>query len=282
MSRTVYVNGAFVPEEEARVSVFDRGFLFADGVYEVSAVLGGRLVDNEAHLERLRRSLGELRLESPVPVDGIPALQEELIERNGLEEGLVYLQVTRGAADRDFAFPSEATSTLVMFTQARRLLDEEAALRGMSVVTMPDLRWARRDVKTVQLLPASLAKQAALDAGADDAWLVEEGLVTEGTSSNAYIVTGDGAIVTRPLSDSILHGITRRAVLALAAEEGLALEERGFTPEEARGAAEAFATSASSFVRPVVRIDGVTLGDGTAGPVTRRLRQLYVKMACAS
>jgi D-alanine transaminase len=282
MSRTVYVNGAFVPEEEARVSVFDRGFLFADGVYEVSAVLGGRLVDNEAHLERLRRSLGELRLESPVPVDGIPALQEELIERNGLEEGLVYLQVTRGAADRDFAFPSEATSTLVMFTQARRLLDEEAALRGMSVVTMPDLRWARRDVKTVQLLPASLAKQAALDAGADDAWLVEEGLVTEGTSSNAYIVTGDGAIVTRPLSDSILPGITRRAVLALAAEEGLALEERGFTPEEARGAAEAFATSASSFVRPVVRIDGVTLGDGTAGPVTRRLRQLYVKMACAS
>lgn len=279
MSRIVYVNGEFVPEAEATISVFDRAFLFADGVYEVSAVVGGRLVDNEGHLARLERSLAEMRLEAPVPLEAIPAIQQEVVARNELDEGLVYLQVTRGAADRDFAFPAGATPSLVVFSQERSLLESPGAAHGISVITVPDLRWQRRDIKTVQLLAASLAKQTALDAGADDAWLVEDGVITEGTSSNAYIVTADGTIVTREPTEAILRGITRRAVLRLAVEAELRVEERGFAVEEARGAAEAFATSATSFVNPVVRIDGEAIGDGTPGPITSRLRDLYVEMA---
>lgn len=282
MSRIVYVNGDFVPEEEAKLSVFDRAFLFADGVYEVSAVIDGRLVDNEGHLARLERSLAELRLKAPVPLPAIPGIQRELVARNELDEGLVYLQVTRGAADRDFALPSDATPSLVMFSQQRNLLESPKAAQGIAVITTPDLRWQRRDIKTVQLLAASLAKQTAIDAGADDAWLVDDGLITEGTSSNAYIVTADGTIVTRAPSESILQGITRGAVLRLAVEAELAVEERGFSADEARAASEAFATSATSFVNPVVRIDGQTIGDGTPGPITLRLRDLYIEMARAS
>lgn len=282
MSRIVYVNGDFVPEEEAKLSVFDRAFLFADGVYEVSAVIDGRLVDNEGHLARLERSLAELRLKAPVPLPAIPGIQRELVARNELNEGLVYLQVTRGAADRDFALPSDATPSLVMFSQQRNLLESPKAAQGIAVITTPDLRWQRRDIKTVQLLAASLAKQTAIDAGADDAWLVDDGLITEGTSSNAYIVTADGTIVTRAPSESILQGITRGAVLRLAVEAELAVEERGFSAGEARAASEAFATSATSFVNPVVRIDGQTIGDGTPGPITLRLRDLYIEMARAS
>ncbi len=279
MSRIVYVNGAFVPEEDARISVFDRGFLFADGVYEVTPVLRGRLVENSGHMARLQRSLDELRMKSPVPVAEIPALMEELVARNDLLEGVVYLQVTRGAADRDFAFPKEATPTLVMFTQARAIADTAQAREGISVISLPDLRWARRDIKTVQLLAPSLQKQAAKDAGADDAWMVEDGFVTEGTSNNAYIVTREGAIVTRHLSNEILHGITRASVLRLAAEAQMKVEERPFTIAEAQDAAEAFYTSASAFVTPVVAIDGKPVGSGAPGPVARRLREIYLTMA---
>ncbi len=279
MSRTVYVNGEYLPEEEAKISVFDRGFLFADGVYEVSSVLGGKLVDNAAHMARLRRSLEELRMVAPISLDEIEQVQQEIVARNDLKEGMVYLQVTRGAADRDFPFPKGAAPSLVVFSQAQALLDDPLAKTGISIITMPDIRWQRRDIKTVQLLAATLAKQAALDAGADDAWLVEDGVVTEGSSNNAYIVTLDGTIVTRPLSSSILHGITRRAVLRLAGEQDLKIEERGFTPAEAYEAAEAFITSASTFVYPVVRIDDRILGNGVPGPVASRLRELYIEMA---
>ena len=281
MSRIVYVNGAYLPEEEAKISVFDRGFLFADGVYEVSSVLAGKLIDNAAHMARLERSLDELKMAPPLPLDEIPPIQREIVARNGLDQGTVYLQVTRGAADRDFPFPKGVTSSLVIFSQERNLLEDPAAARGIAVVTLPDIRWQRRDIKTVQLLAPALAKQAAQDAGANDAWLVEDGFVTEGSSNNAYIVTLDGTIVTRALSNSILHGITRRAVLALAEREGLEVEERSFTPEEAYEAGEAFITSASTFIYPVVKIDGRILSNGAPGPVATKLRQLYIEMALA-
>jgi D-alanine transaminase len=279
MSRIVYVNGEFTPEEDAKISVFDRGFLFADGVYEVTPVLHGKLLDNPGHMARLERSLGELRMESPVPVAEIPALMKDLITRNDLDEGLVYLQVTRGAADRDFVFPKDATPSLVMFTQEKPVEDTVAARDGLRVISAPDLRWARRDIKTVQLLAPSLTKMLAKDQGYDDAWMVQDGYVTEGTSNNAYIVTKDGAIVTRQLSTDILHGVTRHAVLAVAREAQMRVEERPFTIAEAQEAAEAFMTAASSFVTPVVEIDGVALGDGKPGPVAKRLRELYLAAA---
>ena len=281
MSRIVYVNGQFVPEAEARVSVFDRGFLFGDGVYEVSSVLGGGLVDNAAHLARLERSLGELGMDAPVTPEEIVRAQKELVARNELDEGIVYLQITRGPADRDFAYPAEPKPTLVMFTQKKPLVDNPLAARGITVITAPELRWRRCDIKTVGLLAASMAKQAALDAGADDAWMVEDGFVTEGSSNNAWIVTGAGVVVTRNLGNEILHGITRTAVLRLAREHQVAVEERPFSVEEAKGAAEAFITSASSFVIPVIGIDGETIGNGRPGPVTNRLREVYIEAARA-
>jgi D-alanine transaminase len=276
MSRTVYVNGDWVPEEEARISVFDRGFLFADAVYEVTSVLGGKLVDFDGHLRRLHRSLGALEMTAPVSDDTLETIHRELVRRNALAEGLIYLQVTRGAADRDFAYPEGATPSLVLFTQVKALADSAAARNGIRVITLPDIRWRRRDIKTVQLLAPSMCKMAAKKAGCDDAWLVEDGHVTEGTSNNAYIVTGDGTLVTRDLSERILHGITRAAVLAYAREAQVTVEERPFTVAEARAAAEAFITAASAFVTPVVEIDGRAIGDGRPGPVTRRLRELYL------
>ena len=282
MTRIVYVNGDFVPEGEGRISVFDRGFLFGDGVYEVSAVLDGSLVDNAAHLARLERSLGELAMASPATTDEIARAQKELVARNDLDEGIVYLQITRGPADRDFAYPARPEPTLVMFTQKKALVDNPLAAHGITVITVPELRWQRRDVKTVGLLAASMAKQAALDAGADDAWMVEDGFVTEGSSNNAWIVTGDGVVITRHLGNEILHGITRAAVLRLARERQIAIEERPFTVEEAKRAEEAFITSASSFVIPVTGIDGKTIGDGRPGPITTRLREIYIESARAS
>ncbi len=281
MNRTVYVNGQFVSESDARISIFDRGFLFGDGVYEVSAVLDGGLVDNTAHLARLERSLGELGMDSPATLEDIERAQKELVARNDLDEGIVYLQITRGPADRDFAYPAEPKPTLVMFTQKKALVDNALAERGIAIVTVPEQRWRRRDIKTVGLLAASMAKQAALDAGADDAWMVEDDFVTEGSSNNAWIVTGDGVVVTRNLGSEILHGITRAVVLQLARERQIAIEERAFTVEEAKSAAEAFITSASTFVLPVVGIDGETVGDGTPGPITRRLREIYIESARA-
>ncbi len=279
MGRIVYVNGAFVDEADAKISVFDRGFLFADGVYEVSSVLNRRLIDNAAHLARLHRSLDELDMPAPATDDAIVAAQMELIERNDLNEGIIYLQATRGPAERDFAYPAEPAPSLVMFTQAKSLIENPVAEHGLRIISVPDMRWKRRDIKTVGLLAPSMAKQAALNAGANDAWMVEDGHVTEGTSNNAYIVTRDGTIVTRHLGNEILHGITRAAVLKLARERQIKVEERAFTIEEAQDAAEAFVTSASVFVGPVVAIDGVTLGDGKPGPITRALRAVYLEIA---
>ncbi|MCB2111471.1 D-amino-acid transaminase [Albidovulum sp.] len=280
MSRTVYVNGAFVPEAEATVSVFDRGFLMADGVYEVTTVMDGRLVDFPGHMARLERSLSELDMPSPATADELLALHRELLERNGLQQGRVYLQVTRGnPGDRDFAFPDPATvaPTLVLFTQETPAPEAIGAARsGLRVISVPDIRWHRRDIKTVQLLYPSMAKMMAKAAGADDAWLVEDGKVTEGTSNNAYIVK-NGRIVTRELSHDILHGITRAALLRYAREAQMVVEERAFTIAEAQAADEAFITSASAFVMPVVSVDGAQIGAGTPGPVATRLREIYLE-----
>jgi D-alanine transaminase len=281
MSRIVFVNGDFIPAEQATIPIMDRGFLFADGVYEVSAVLNGRLIDNDAHLARLARSLAAIRIPNPYPADVWARLQTDLVDRNGLIEGLVYMEVTRGAAERDFAFPKGGRPTVVMFSQAKTITRAPLAETGAAVITVPDLRWKRRDIKSVALLAQVLAKQAAVEAGVAEAWMVEDGAVTEGSSSTAFIITPDRRVVTRPLSHAILPGITRAAVMQLAREHDLVVEERPFTLEEAYAAAEAFFTSASAFVMPVVAIDGRPVGGGRPGPLTRQLRALYFDMAGA-
>lgn len=281
MSRTVYVNGSYVPETEAKISVFDRGFLFADGIYEVTAVLSGKLVDFAGHMKRLRRSLGELAMASPASDDEILAIHRELLARNEIEDGLVYMQISRGVAERDFLFPPEGTEpSLVLFTQSKALRETAASKTGITVATVPDLRWRRCDIKTVQLLYPSMAKMEAKAKGADDAWMVDEdGFVTEGTSNNAYIVQKDGTVVTRHLSNDILHGITRAAVVGLAEQEGRTVEVRPFSVEEAKNAEEAFITSASAFVMPVISIDGTKIGTGLPGDFARRLRERYIAHA---
>lgn len=280
MSRIVYVNGDYLPEEDATVSVFDRGFLMADGVYEVTSVLGGKLIDFDGHAKRLERSLSELEMESPLDRDALLQIHREMVRRNDITDGMIYLQITRGnPGDRDFAFPEPGSTapTVVLFTQSKPgLAQSPQAQSGLKVISIDDLRWGRRDIKTVQLLYPSMGKMMAKKAGADDAWMVEEtGLVTEGTSNNAYIVK-DGRIVTRNLSNDILHGITRAAVLRFAREAQMEVEERAFTIDEAKAADEAFVTSASAFVMPVVSIDGTRLGDGKPGPVAARLREIYL------
>ncbi|SFM06519.1 D-amino-acid transaminase [Methylobacterium pseudosasicola] len=280
MSRIVYLNGAFLPFEEARVPIMDRGFLFADGIYEVSAIIDGKLVDNAAHLARLDRSLGEIGIRNPHDAAGWEKLQTELVARNGVAEGLVYMQVTRGVAERDFAFPKAGTEpTVVMFTQAKTVLANPLAESGARVITVEDLRWKRRDIKSVALLAQVLAKQQAAEAGVAEAWMVEDGAVTEGSSSTAFIVSRDRVLVTRPLSTALLPGITRASVLKLAAEADLRVEERLIPVAEAYEAQEAFYTSASAFVMPVVEIDGRSIGEGRPGPLTRRLRELYIEAA---
>lgn len=275
--RTVYVNGDFVAEDEAKISVFDRGFLFADGVYEVTSVLDGKLVDFGGHCARLRRSLSELHMNLDLTDEQLLDIHRQLVGVNELNEGLVYLQVTRGAADRDFVFPPAGTpATTVLFTQVKALLDNPMAARGQKITTIDDLRWSRCDIKTVQLLYPSLAKMEALSKGADDAWLVRDGLVTEGSSNNAYIVTQDGTIVTRDISNLILQGITRKAVLECARQLQMKIEERPFSVAEAQSAREAFSTSATGFVNPVVEINGKVIGSGEVGTVARQLRETYV------
>lgn len=278
MSRIVYVNGTYLPEGEATISVFDRGFIFGDGVYEVTAVLGGKLVDCEAHLDRLARSCGEIRIELPWSKEELVAIHREMITRNSLEEGGIYLQVSRGASDRDFPFPKDAKPTLVLFTQARNYVDSPTAKTGIKVVTCPDQRWARRDIKTVNLLGPVLAKQFAAESGAQEAWMIEDGVVTEGASSTAWIVKGK-TLISRPLSHKVLPGITRTAVLSFLAETDYSFEERTFTLEEALDAEEAFITSATSLVMPVVQIDGHHIHNGAPGPVAQRLREIYVALA---
>lgn len=279
MARIVYVNGDYLPEAEAKVSVFDRGFLMADGVYEVTSVLGGKLIDFAGHVARLERSLSALEMVSPVSTDALLAIHRELLVRNGVLDGMVYLQITRGApADRDFAFPDPALvpSTLVLFTTSKPgVADAPLAKVGMKVISIEDIRWGRRDIKTVQLLYPSMGKMMAKKAGCDDAWMVEDGVVTEGTSNNAYIVKGN-RIITRHLGPEILAGITRAAVLRFAQEAQMEVEERAFSIAEAQGADEAFITSATMFVMPVVELDGAAVGAGVPGPVVRRLREIYL------
>lgn len=278
MSRIAYVNGDYVPENEAKVSIFDRGFLFADGVYEVTPIVNGKLVDYDAHMERLDRSLNELKMAWPCTKPEMRKMHEELVARNKLKEGIIYMQVTRGVADRMFNFPKDIKSSLVAFPQVMSLVDNPNARTGVKVVTTPDIRWLRRDIKSVMLLAPVLGKQEAYEKGASEAWMVEEGKVTEGTSSNAYIVK-DNTIITRPLSNRILAGCTRRALFRLAKEHGVKIEERLFTPEEAYAADEAFLSSASQFVMPIVEIDGHRIGGGQPGPVVRKLREIFLEEA---
>ncbi|WP_289040164.1 D-amino-acid transaminase [uncultured Aliiroseovarius sp.] len=276
MTRTVYVNGEYLPETDAKISIFDRGFLFADAVYEVTSVLGGKLIAFDGHAKRLKRSLNELGIENPITTDDLLEVHRELVRLNDIDEGLIYLQISRGApGDRDFVFPNpdEVKPTVVLFTQAKPGLAK--SVKPMKVISIDDIRWGRRDIKTVQLLYPSMGKMMAQAAGADDAWMIEDGYVTEGTSNNVYIVK-DGKIITRGLSNDILHGITRAAVLRYAEEAQMEVEERSFTIEEAQNADEAFYTSASGFVMPVVQIDGVVLGEGEPGRVATRLREIYI------
>ncbi len=282
MSRTVYVNGSYVPEEEAKVSVFDRAFLFGDGVYEVTAVLGGRLVDFEPHLARLDRSLDEIALAPPLNHEALLALHLELVRRNGLNEGLVYLEITRGSAERDFAHPDRPSPNVVAFTQNRPLIANPYAETGVKVVTIPDMRWKRRDIKSTSMLAQTMGKQEAKLRGAYEGWMVEDGMVTEGTSSSAFVLDAKGVIRTQPLGRHILPGVTRRSILRLAALEGVALEERPFSVAEALDAREAFMTAASAFVLPIIEIDGVPIGDGRPGPVANRFRALYIEEALNS
>jgi D-alanine transaminase len=276
MTRLAYVNGRYLPHGHAMVHVEDRGYQFADGVYEVVPLHRGRLVDEGPHLDRLGYSLGELRIAWPVARPVLSLIVRELLRRNGLADGLVYIQVTRGVAPREHKFPARADSALVITT--KRLKPPPAALieAGARVITVPDIRWRRCDIKSLSLLPNVLGKQQASEAGAFEAWQVDgEGMVTEGTSTNAWIVTADGRLVTRPATPAILNGITRGGLIRMLAEQGIVLEERPFSLAEAKAAREAFLTSSSAFVLPVTRIDEVAIGDGRPGPVTRRLRQLY-------
>ena len=280
MTRIAYVNGSYVAEADAKVSIFDRGFLFADGVYEVTPIVNSKLVDYDAHMERLDRSLAELKMAWPCTKDEMKAMHVELIARNSLTEGIIYMQVTRGVADRMFNFPIDITSSLVAFPQVMKLVDNPNARTGVKVVTTPDIRWLRRDIKSIMLLAPVLGKQDAYEQGAAEGWMVEDGFVTEGTSSNAYIVK-DNVVITRPLSNRILAGCTRRALFRLSQEHGVKIEERLFTPEEAYAADEAFLTSASQFVMPIVDIDGKRIGGGQPGPVSRKLRELFLEEAQA-
>jgi D-alanine transaminase len=285
MSRIAYVNGRYMPHAEARVHIEDRGYQFSDGVYEVCEVRDGRLIDERRHLERLARSLRELRMESPVAPQAMGIILRETIRRNRVRDGLVYMQVTRGVARRDHAFPPAGTRPALVVTAraADRAKQEAAAANGITVVTMPDNRWERVDIKTVSLLPNVLARQAARDRGAREAWFVDrDGMVTEGSSSNAWIVTKQGVLVTRPAEHGILRGITRTVVFDVAARKGLSIEERAFSVEEAKGAQEAFVTAASQIVMPVVAIDGQRIGDGRSGPVARDLRAGFHAAAEAS
>jgi D-alanine transaminase len=278
LSRIAYVNGRYVPHREASVHVEDRGYQFADGVYEVCEVRGGKLVDERRHMDRLERSLKELRIAMPMPRNALGMVLRETVSRNRVRDGIVYLQITRGVARRDHAFPAAGTLPSMVVTAKNYDLEknELAASDGVPVISVPDNRWERVDIKSVGLLPNVLAKQAAREAGAKEAWFVDgKGFVTEGSSTNAWIVTRDGAVVTRQADVGILRGITRTVVLEVIAEHGLKLEERPFTMEEAYAAREAFITSATQFVTPVVRIDGKPVGNGAPGLIASALRRDY-------
>ena len=280
MNRTVYVNGQYLPEEEAKVSIFDRGFLMADGAYEVTSVIGAKLIDFDSHVARLKRSLNQLYMPLPISRKELLVVHRKLVSLNRVDEGLIYIQITRGApGDRDFVFPDpqKTPQTIILFTQNKPgLAQNPTAKKGLKVISIKDIRWGRRDIKTIQLLYPSMGKMMAKEAGADDAWMVQDGTVTEGTSNNAYIIK-NGQIITRALSNDILHGITRSAVLRFAKEAQMQVVERNFSIEEAQQAEEAFITSASTFVMPVIEIDKQTLGGGVPGPLVTRLREIYLE-----
>lgn len=277
--RIVYLNGAFMPFEEARIPIMDRGFLFGDGIYEVTAVLDGRFLDNAPHLARLDRSLAAIGIRNPHDEAGWTGIQRELVRRNNLTEGLIYIEVTRGVYEREFTCPPDIEPTVVMFTQVKPVRENPQFAAGASIITVPDLRWARRDIKSVALLAQVLAKREAKAAGVAEAWMVEDGFITEGASSTAFIVTEADEIITRPLSQAVLPGITRMAMMRVAAEQGLRVVERAFTMAELLAAREAFYTSASTVLMPVVMVDGHRVGGGQPGPVARALRQHYIAEA---
>jgi len=279
LMRVCWLNGAFLAEDQAHVSIFDRGLLFGDGVYEVAAVLQGRLMDGDRHLVRLARSLHEIGMESTQSTAEWLDIMQTLVTRNGITEGLVYLQVTRGVAERDFPFPAVVTPTLFAYARPKRLSDDPNA-RGVRVITVPDWRWARRDIKSTSMLAQVLAKQTAKSAGAFEAMMHERGLVTEGGSSTLWMVR-DGIVFTRPLSDDLLAGITRDVVLELGATLGIPMRERAYTVAQALAADECFLTSATNFVVPITQVDEVTIGTGACGPVTQRLRTAYLTRAMA-
>jgi D-alanine transaminase len=279
MGRVAYVNGRFVRHADAAVHIEDRGYQFADGVYEVWAVFGGRLADSPGHFARLKRSLGELRISAPMTDAALTIVLNETLRRNRICDGMIYLQVNRGVAPRDHPFPNpEVSPSIVVTAKAVDLAASEArAAKGVGVVSVAENRWGRCDIKTVGLLPNVLAKQTAREAGAAEAWFVDDlGLVTEGASSNAWIVDADGVLRTRDIQANILRGVTRNSVIRLMSDSGITLDERAFTLEEAKSAKEAFITGAGSLILPVVRIDGAIVGDGVPGPVAKRLRALYI------
>ncbi len=277
MTRIAYVNGSYVPHDQAAVHIEDRGYQFADGVYEVTAVRNGKLVDNDWHMDRLERSLTELSIRMPMSRRAIDMVMRETARRNRVHNGIVYLQITRGVARRDHPFPGDdVTPALVMTAKSTPPPKKEITEEGVKVVSVPDIRWSRRDIKSVSLLPNCLAKQAAKEQGAYEAWQVEaDGHVTEGSSTNAWIVDQDGTLITHPVEHSILNGITRRRLIELAKSEGVKVEERYFSLDEAKQAREAFLTSTTSFVTPIVEIDETVIGNGKPGTISLKLRELY-------
>tara|TARA_R110000868_G_scaffold144396_7_gene363518 strand:- start:4697 stop:5560 length:864 start_codon:yes stop_codon:yes gene_type:complete len=278
LSRIAYVNGRYLRHSEAAVHIEDRGYQFSDGVYEVCGVRDGLLMDEDYHLERLERSLRELRIAMPMAMRSLRHVIREVVRQNDIYDGMVYLQVTRGVAKRDHPFPNPPVRPALVITAKPLSLSKiaQAVAQGVAVVTMPDQRWARRDIKSVSLLANILAKQAAREAGAYEAWLVDQdGFVTEGSSTNAWIVDAEGRVITRPLSADILPGVTRRVLLEAAAREGIEIVERAFTVEEARHAREAFISACTAIITPVVRVDGLAIGNGAPGSVTMRLRAAY-------
>ena len=282
MSRIAYVNGRYVPHTEAAVHIEDRGYQFADGCYEVVAIRAGRFVDEELHLRRLHRSLGELEIPAPMSDAALKTVLAEVARRNGIEEGFVYLQITRGTAPRNFAFPQGVKPSLVVTARRQRLADPKALAAGIKVVTIPDIRWARPDIKSVSLLPNVLGKEQARRAGAYEAWQVDrDGNVTEGTSSNAWIVTEAGEVLTHAADHAILNGVTRLGLIRVIADAGLRLIERRFSVAEAKAAREALLTSSTNFVLPVVRIDDAVIGSGKPGPLAKKLAALYADYAAA-
>jgi D-alanine transaminase len=277
MSRIAYVNGQYVPHQDAAVHIEDRGYQFADGVYEVFAVHQGRMVGEQGHMERLAHSLGELRIDWPMSARALGVIIREVSRRNRVRDGLIYLQITRGVARRDHSFPDNTESALVVTARRMPPLDKEQLRKGVGVITIPDIRWQRHDIKSVSLLPNIIGKQQAREAGAYEAWMVNnEGMITEGTSSNAWIVTKDGELVTHNASHAILNGITRLSVLEAAVAAGVPFSERAFSVEEAMQAKEAFVTSSTSHVKAVTSIDGHSIGNGHIGELTSRMLDLYV------